>query len=57
MKIEKYEEWLREQEDTCCLVAGAWSHQEQKILDIYEYISKIGHQKELDYFLKVEKDY
>ena len=56
MKIEKFGDWWLE--TGIHEVDGehsAWLHQQSKIDDILDYISLIGHQKELDHFLSKEK--
>ena len=54
MKIEKFEDWLREESEPES--EYAWNHQQTKIDNILEYIRLIGHQKELDRFLNNSKD-
>lgn len=66
MKIEKFEEWHRNKDHWAVeamkpesrpeyYCRSTWFHQQWKIDDILDYISLIGHQKELDRFLKQEK--
>ena len=57
MKIEKFEDWYTDQDhyrDERYLMEDAWNHQQEKIYNLLEYISHVGHQKELDKFLKDE---
>ena len=63
MRLEKWDEWYSP-ENLCIkhyiielqyYSKSTWNYQQKKIEDILEYISAIGHQKELDHFLKTEK--
>ena len=56
MKIEKFEDYWDSNfaGDYLHYEEFTWEHQQAKIDHILEYISLIGHQKELDRFLKEE---
>jgi len=58
MKIEKFEDYFDSayiRESAKGYARDAFRHQQAKIDDILEYISHIGHQKELDHWLKENK--
>ena len=59
MRIEKFEDWFptvwRIENMEHKIGRDAWNHQEQKLLDVLDFISLLGQQKELDHFLKNEK--
>jgi hypothetical protein len=58
MKIEKFEDWF--DYDALIYIGGdhrvVWDYQQAKINHILEYISLIGHQKELDRFLNNKEE-
>ena len=59
MKIEKFDAWFERYENILTVedyeyyvMSETWNYQQMKIDQILAYISLIGHQKDLHFFLK-----
>ena len=62
MKIEKFDNFImhnyhniKNLSRIADVIELTWNHQEKKLLDVLDFISLLGQQKELDHFLKQEK--